>query len=139
MRFYEYLKEVFNLNVPIKIWDNNSTMFQATFFADNEEFGFKCDYFEDSDDWSVVFGDADDLGSIPALNHEPKNEFWSGIRKCFEEFLKSQKPKAFWFTTVSPALKVKLYSKPFFQRWVESNTKYKLNRPVEENRWRYSK
>ena len=107
MKFKQYINELFDTKVPIKIdWQELSDL-RYSFIIDDLKYTFDAN--NEKGTWEVVFTlrvKGANSTSITGTGNAP--QVFAAVNKCLSIFLKKFKPYQFWFTAKEPSRK-KLY------------------------------
>jgi len=119
MKFKEYLKEIFNTDVPIKL-QRDEDIFFCKFKVKDVKYTFRSevsDYTnEDVPIWVVMFAayNAKDIvvGDTGLTGTGNAAEVFAGVKKCMDKFMRIHDPLAFYFSADSrEPSRVKLYNR----------------------------
>jgi hypothetical protein len=142
MKFYNYINEKINLNIPVKVIKNSKDTWMATFEVDEVlykfEANFDADFGPDFDEpaWGIVFwnmtissrfsrGSAKITGTMGGKSLK----VFSGVASALKAFIRDKKPNAFFFTAEEPS-RIKLYKR--FTKIITQKFAYNLSSYEQE-------
>jgi hypothetical protein len=105
MRLQQYITELFDTKVDIKVEKQTMSADIYTFVIDDIEYSFHAR--NEKGTWEIAFSQYEGIG-ITGSGNAP--QVFAAISKCLDMFLKKYKPMEFWFSAKEPSRR-KLYKR----------------------------
>jgi len=124
MRLQQYINELFDTKVDIKVKWQDSYSVRYIFTINDKEYMFNAVNDDQKGVWEILFALKGVEGGSEITNTGNATQVFAAVSKCMDMFMKKVKPDAFYFSAKEPS-RIKLY-KRFSKLFIKKHKNYEV-------------